>query len=428
MINLGFPKANMTEDQKKEFKRGLIDTNFIRSRNLSILLLLVFLLLIIFIDLPNYAKGLWGGVLGYRLLFYSHLFLTTGMLLVLAYSFFARLRSDSEKTVGKQLFVIVFSYLTLIGATVVSIADQYMNGQITVFVLCSLLFAIVNYQKPMFNMTMYAISYVIFFIGITNAPTNQAIQKGHYFNGAILVILAVFLSRILYYAKVKDFISRKTIEQQNNKLEKTNQELSIANKNLNESLSALDESQNIIFTLTLTLESKDTNTHGHSERVAKYAMAIAKHLGLDNKDEVDLWRAAILHDIGKIGIPDAILNKPSTLTENEWSIMKSHPERGAEICSKLKFAREILPIIKYHHERYDGRGYPDGLKADSIPFLARIVSIADTVDAITSPRSYRSQPRTMEQAIKELQRCSGTQFDPALVETFIEVYRCNALG
>lgn len=107
--------------------------------------------------------------------------------------------------------------------------------------------------------------------------------------------------------------------------------------------------------------------------------------------------------------------------------MKSHPGRGVEICSKLKFAREILPIIKYHHERFDGRGYPEGLKGDSSPFSARIVSVADTVDAITSPRSYRSQPRTMEQAIAELERCSGTQFDPVLVERFIGVYKSNAI-
>jgi len=427
MINLGFPKAYMTDGQKKEFNRELIATNYLRSRNLSILLLFVFLGLL-FTDYLNYNKGLLEGVLGYRLLFFSHLFLVIVILLDLTYSFLSRLSSNSEKTGGKQLFVIVFSYLTLIGATMVSIADQYMNGQITVFVLSSFLFAIVNYQKPMFSIIMFGISYAIFTIGITYAQTDPNILRGHYINGTVLVILAVFLSRILYYAKLKDFISRKTIEYQNTELEKTNQELSIANKELNESLLALDESQNIIFTLTLTLESKDTNTHGHSERVAKYAMAIAKHLGLDNKDEVNLWRAAILHDIGKIGIPDAILNKPSPLTEDEWSIMKSHPERGAEICSKLKFAQEILPIIKYHHERYDGSGYPGGLKDQSIPFLARIVSIADTVDAITSPRTYRSKPRTMEQAIEELKRCSGSQFDPALVETFIEVYRHDAIG
>lgn len=427
MINLGFPKAHVTEEQKVEFYRELMDTNFVRSRNLCFLLICVFFSLIFLIDLPNYLKGLWEGVLGYRLLFYSHLFNTLGILLVLAYSIFAKIHSDSGNIKGKRLFVIVVSYMTLIGAAVVSIADQYMNGQITVFVLCSLLFAIVNYEKPIFNMIMYAISYLIFFVGIANAPIDSAIKNGHFFNGAILVILAIFVSRILYNAKVKDFISRKTIEHQNSKLEKTNQELSIANKNLHQSLLALDESQNIIFTLTLTLESKDTNTHGHSERVAKYAMTLAKSLGLSNKDEVNLWRAAILHDIGKIGIPDAILNKPSSLNEDEWSIMKSHPVRGAEICSRLNFAREILPIIKHHHERYDGSGYPDGIKGESIPFLARIVSIADTFDAITSTRNYRSQPRTIEQAIEELKRCSGTQFDPCLVATFIDAYNSNKI-
>ncbi|WP_050809974.1 HD domain-containing phosphohydrolase, partial [Desulfosporosinus sp. OT] len=368
LINIVFPKTNIPEDQKKQFNSELIDTNFIRSRNLSILLLFVMTVLLL-TDYLNYNKGLLEGDFGYRLLFYSHLFHVIAILL----AFFFGISFNSHKSGGKQRFVTVFSYLTLICSTIVSTADQYMNGQITVFVLVSFLFAILNYQKLIFNMVMYTISYAIFIIGITYAQTNPNILRGHYINGTVLVILAVFLSRILYNAKVKDFISSKTIEHQNNELEKTNQELSIANGNLSESLLALDESQNIIFTLTLTLESKDTNTHGHSERVAKYVMAIAKYLGLDNKDRVNLWRAAILHDIGKIGIPDAILNKPSSLTEDEWSIMKSHPERGAEICSKLKFAREILPIIKYHHEHYDGSGYPEGLKDESIPFLARII-------------------------------------------------------
>lgn len=427
-VNIGkrLPEANFTEEQKTEFNKELINTNFIHSRNLSILLLLVFCGLL-FTDYLNYSKGILEANFGYKLLFYSHFFLTLVTLVNLTYLFFARLSSDSEKAGGKQLFVIVFSYLTLIGATMGSVADQYMNGQITIFVFCSFLFAIINYQKPLFNIIMYTIVYSIFIIGITWTQVNPDILRGHYINGTVIVILAVFLSRILYNAKVKDFISRQTIEHQNSELEKTNLELLSANKDLNESLLALDESQNIIFTLTLALESKDTNTHGHSERVAKYVKVLAKQLGLNNKDEVNLWRAAILHDIGKIGIPDAILNKSSPLTEDEWSIMKSHPERGGEICSKLKFAHEILPIIKYHHEHYDGSGYPEGLKGDSIPFLARIVSIADSVDAITSLRSYRSQPRTMEQAIEELQRCSGTQFDPALVEIFIEAYKSDAI-
>ncbi len=139
-------------------------------------------------------------------------------------------------------------------------------------------------------------------------------------------------------------------------------------------------------------------------------------------------RAAVLHDIGKIGIPDYILNKPLPLTEEEWKTVKLHPVRGEAICSKLKFAQEILPIIRHHHERYDGTGYPDGLKGENIPFLARIVSIADTVDAITSQRTYR-MARSMEYALDELRRCSGTQFDSFLAEAFIEIYgNCKRAG
>ncbi|MGC7870065.1 HD-GYP domain-containing protein [Desulfosporosinus sp. SYSU MS00001] len=238
----------------------------------------------------------------------------------------------------------------------------------------------------------------------------------------IITFLAWLLSVIFYQAKINDFINKQTIEKQKGQLEKVNLNLECTVIELQESLSALDESQNVIFTLALALESKDTYTSGHSERVAKYALELARHLNLSEADCINIQRAAILHDIGKIGIPDAILNKPIALTKHEWEIMESHPVQGELICSRLKFAQEILPVIRFHHERYDGTGYPDGLRGEEIPFLARIISIADTVDAITSSRSYRSSS-SMEKALEELRKFSGKQFDPALVQAFIEI--CN---
>nr|WP_282433772.1 HD-GYP domain-containing protein [Desulfosporosinus sp. I2] len=181
-----------------------------------------------------------------------------------------------------------------------------------------------------------------------------------------------------------------------------------------------------MFTLALALESKDAYLHGHSKRVTDYAVELGRFLNLSEIDQVNIYRAAILHDIGKIGVPDAILNKPSALVSEEWSIMKSHPERGEAICSKLNFAREILSIIRHHHERYDGKGYPDGLSGEDIPFIARLISIADTVDAITSSRPYRLAG-TFEQVLEELQKSAGTQFDPVLVATFISLYNSKKL-
>ncbi len=282
-----------------------------------------------------------------------------------------------------------------------------------------------NNFKPLTSLGIYLINYSIFVIGITFIQENPAILRGHYINGTILAVVAWFLSIILYYAKVRDFLSRKTIEQQKGELEEANQQLTATNHKLHQSLYALDESQNIIFTLALALESKDPYSHGHSERVTDYALELARFLNLSEVDQVNIYRAAILHDIGKIGIPDAILNKPYALASEEWLIMKSHPERGETICSKLNFAREILPIIRHHHERYDGKGYPDGLSGENIPFLARLVSIADTVDAITSSRPYRSAG-TFEEVLEELQKCAGTQFDPVLVNAFVAFH--NAKG
>ena len=410
-------------DQNKEFKEEITRINYVRSRNISALLLLV-LITLIFLDYDSYQKGQWITVPGYRLLFYGHVVMALGMVSVLVFSLLAGLNSESAQTRLKEIFVLSFSIIISVSSVLISIADQYIHGEITVYIICIFALAILNYQKFTVIITIYSVSFLIFIIGITYAQSNQVILRGHYVNGTALVILALFLSTILYFSKVKDFLSTKTIEKQKMELETKNKELSATNEELNDSLLALDESQNMIFSLTLTLESKDSNTHGHSERVAEYVSALAMHLKLNETDYINLWRAAILHDIGKIGIPDIILNKPSALTADEWEVMKSHPARGESICSKLKFAREILPIIRHHHEHYNGAGYPDGLKGDSIPYLARIVSVADTVDAMTSPRNYRS-PVTMEETIEELKRCAGTQFDPAIVEAFVEVQRLN---
>jgi putative nucleotidyltransferase with HDIG domain len=407
-------------EHKEEFFNGITVTNYNRSRNLSLLLVLVLIFLIL-LDYDNYIKGLWLSVPGYRYLFYGHLIFIIGVTLNLLYAFLAKLNAENGDIRHKRYFVLTFNIVTSLSCALVSTADQFIHGGITVYLLCIFGLAIVNFVRPKIMISIYTFSYLIFMLGITYAQTNSDIVRGHYINGTVLVILAVFLSSILYYSKVKDFLSRKTIEQQKIELENKNEELNKTNKELQESFLALDESQNMIFTLTLALESKDSNTHGHSQRVSEYVLAIANKLKLNETDKINLWRAAILHDIGKIGIPDNILKKRSSLSKTEWGIMRSHPSRGEAICSRLKFAREILPIIRHHHEHYDGNGYPDGLKGEEIPFLARIIGIADTVDAITSPRSYRLAG-TMEQAANEIRRCSGTQFDPGLVEVFLEIY------
>ncbi|HZK56318.1 MAG TPA: HD-GYP domain-containing protein [Desulfosporosinus sp.] len=224
---------------------------------------------------------------------------------------------------------------------------------------------------------------------------------------------------MMFDLRIRDLLSKKTIEQQQLKLEETNNGLQLTNIELKKSLKALDESQNMVLTLIQALESKDTYTCGHSERVAEVVIKFARYLGLSELDQTALWRTGILHDLGKLGIPDAILNKNGPLTTEEWTIMQSHPANSELICSKLNFTRGILPIIRSHHERYDGTGYPDRLKEDDIPFLARIITIADSVDAIISKRPYR-HARSLDEALNELEKGAGTQFDPYLVQAFLD--------
>jgi HD-GYP domain-containing protein (c-di-GMP phosphodiesterase class II) len=168
--------------------------------------------------------------------------------------------------------------------------------------------------------------------------------------------------------------------------------------------------------LALAVEGRDGKTAGHSHRVAHYAGVLGEALGLPAGARRDLHYGSLLHDIGKIGIPDAILNKPGKLTRAEWEIMRRHPEIGTRLVAGVEFLRPALPIILAHHERWDGRGYPRGLAAEAIPLGARIFQVADTLDAIVSDRPYRrSQP--LEAALEEIRRHAGTQFDPSVVET-----------
>ncbi|MFH1639564.1 MAG: diguanylate cyclase, partial [Chloroflexota bacterium] len=177
---------------------------------------------------------------------------------------------------------------------------------------------------------------------------------------------------------------------------------------------------NIIYALAATVDAKDHYTYGHSKKVSEYAVALAEALGLPQKKVGIIRAAGLLHDIGKVGIPDAILLKSGLPTEAEWAIIKNHPKQGVEILRHVTDLISCLPAILHHHEHYDGSGYPSGLKGESIPFEARILAIADSYEAITSGRSYFEQS-SPAQAIDEMRRCSGTQFDPEMVTVFCKI-------
>ena len=175
-----------------------------------------------------------------------------------------------------------------------------------------------------------------------------------------------------------------------------------------------------VTTLALAVEAKDPYTKGHSERVAFVAIELAKKLSIDARTLERLRIGALLHDIGKIGVPESILLKAGKLTDEEFDIIKKHPAAGETILKPIGFLADILPIVRHHHERYDGRGYPDGLAGEDFPLLARIVQVADTFDAMTSNRPYRDS-LAEKTVIKEFKKCSASQFDPAIVEAFLEI-------
>jgi len=176
---------------------------------------------------------------------------------------------------------------------------------------------------------------------------------------------------------------------------------------------------NTIYALAATVDAKDHYTYGHSKKVSRYATEIAEAIGYSREGIERIRVAALLHDIGKIGVSDHVLAKRETLVPEEWDLIRAHPALGVAILKHVDSLKECLAAVQYHHERYDGNGYPAGLKGNNIPLDARILAVADSYDAMTSDRPYRSTKATREQALEELQRCAGTQFDPVVVAAFV---------
>ncbi|OGO04124.1 MAG: hypothetical protein A2Y60_04250 [Chloroflexi bacterium RBG_13_54_9] len=171
--------------------------------------------------------------------------------------------------------------------------------------------------------------------------------------------------------------------------------------------------------LSQVVEANDPYTAGHSTRVTELAVAIAKEMTLD-EDQLDILRiAGPLHDVGKVGIPGSVLNKPTKLTQAEWWMVRSHPLVSAQTADRVAAFKKAVPVIRHHHEHWDGSGYPDGLKGKDIPLLARILTVADGFEAMTSERPYR-RALTEEEARSELENCAGTQWDPEVVRVFLE--------
>jgi putative nucleotidyltransferase with HDIG domain len=179
--------------------------------------------------------------------------------------------------------------------------------------------------------------------------------------------------------------------------------------------------------LSAAIEARDPFARGHSSRVTVFAQAMARRIGLDKERLSVLRLGALLHDVGKLAVPSAVLLKRGPLTETELGQVRRHPAAGARMLRSLGAPIKILPVVLHHHERWDGAGYPTGRKGEEIPLEARVLAVADSFDAMTSTRPYRA-PRRPDEALKELERCAGSQFDPSLVGAFSAAWAEGELG
>ena len=185
----------------------------------------------------------------------------------------------------------------------------------------------------------------------------------------------------------------------------------------------LERAEAVLFALARSIEGKDPYTHGHCERLSDYSARLGEHLGLVEDEITALRRAGVVHDVGKIAVPDAILLKPGKLSEQEWRVMREHPVVGERICSPLKSFRLVLPIIRHHHEKLDGSGYPDGLRGDAIPITARILQIVDVYDALTTERPYKKAFSSADALQTMKEEVAKGWWDPHIFNEFEQLVR-----
>lgn len=303
-----------------------------------------------------------------------------------------------------QVFGLIFAWLLLKGS--VSVIVYILNASVAVgCIVIEMLFPeLVQYQAEPDAIAMAMIQSILV---------------------VTCVLGIVFKYQIYVYEKKHMELARADLEKTelNKRQENLLQELQVQTQQSEQRREKLERlTEQIMLTLAETIDAKDTYTNGHSVRVAGYAREIAKRAGKSPQYQQDIYFIGLLHDIGKIGIPNTIINKTSGLTEEEYQIMKDHTRIGADILSKMTEIPDLKVGARWHHELYNGAGYPDGLKGDIIPETARIIGVADAYDAMTSKRSYRDVlPQDVVK--KELEKGRGTQFDPYFAGIMLEMIR-----
>lgn len=287
-------------------------------------------------------------------------------------------------------------------------AGQVMLAVCCIVVISTFIIDIIKKRAAAYGLEMFATVVALVLMLIEEASVYFVVTISGFFIGTGLVVI-LFINIIVTIKRISEI----EYKRQNAESEKLRDQ-------------AERVSMQMMKTLATTIEAKDEYTKGHSYRVAEYSALIAKQLGWSENEVQNLRNAAFLHDIGKIGVPDTILNKPTKLSDEEYEIIKSHTIMGADILKDITIVSNLTDIARYHHERYDGKGYPDGLKGEEIPFHARIISVADSYDAMKSRRIYRNS--LPDEIIRdEIVKNKGTQFDPQIADIFIELMDKNAV-
>lgn len=275
-------------------------------------------------------------------------------------------------------------------------------GFVLFFVLATL---IIDVKKGYVKEYPYTAAGFLIFIIMSVIEIVMLIFFEQYSNEVPMIIGLLFLLVFVVIQQIDD------IRKVRNKLENE-----ISKKNLEKEQLLI----HIVQTLAGTIDAKDTYTKGHSGRVAAYSVEIAKRFGYSEAEQNDIYIMSLLHDIGKIGIPDSIINKPAKLSDEEYEIMKKHPVLGSKILGNISEMPELAVGARWHHEKFNGKGYPDGIEGEKIPEQARIIAVADAYDAMTSYRSYRD-PMPQEKVRQEIEKNSGTQFDPRFAKIMLEM-------
>jgi len=232
--------------------------------------------------------------------------------------------------------------------------------------------------------------------------------------GAVDFITKPFIAAVMFQRVARILELRRLQKELQKEVEKKTLSLNLRSRQLNRL------TIQVMMTLAGTIDAKDKYTNGHSIRVAEYSKMIAAKMNMTTNEQEDIYYIGLLHDIGKIGIPDEIINKTSRLTDEEYDVIKTHPVIGSEILAKMSELPGIAVGARWHHERYDGTGYPDGLAGEKIPLIARIIGVADAYDAMSSKRSYRDV-LSQKVIFEEIKRCSGTQFDPKVAAVMLQI-------